>query len=52
MDIFALIRNYICPAALSILGPESRQKLRAAGFVEELLASATRVPSNIAEIFQ
>ena len=46
------LKNYILPAALSILGPESRVRPREAEFVNELIASGNRVQHNIAEIFQ
>jgi len=50
--ISAPIKNYICPASLSIVGPENRLKLRVNEVVEELKASVKRVSGNIAESFK
>jgi IclR family KDG regulon transcriptional repressor len=45
--ISAPIRNYICPAALSIVGPENRLKLRVNGVISELKGSAERISADI-----
>jgi len=47
----APIRNYGLPAALSIVGPESRLKPRVNGLVKELQASADLISKKIAGIF-
>src|SRR4030042_1173902 len=49
--ISAPIRNYICPASLSIVGPESRLGPRVNEVIEELKDSARRISSNNAETF-
>ena len=46
------IRDYVSPAALSIVGPESRLKPKETDFARELMASASRISSNIAGIFE
>lgn len=50
--ISAPIRNYFWPAALSVVGPESRIESRVNEFKEELIASAGRISENIAEFSQ
>jgi IclR family KDG regulon transcriptional repressor len=50
--ISAPIRNYFWPAALSVVGPESRIESRVSEFKEELIARAGRISENIAEYFQ
>jgi IclR family transcriptional regulator, KDG regulon repressor len=45
------IGNYVCPASLSIVGPESRLKAKATGLAEKLKTSASHISRNIAEIF-
>jgi DNA-binding IclR family transcriptional regulator len=45
--ISAAIRNYSHPAALSVLGPESRLRPRMEEIKEELLASVRRISNNI-----
>ena len=50
--ISAPIKNYICPASLSIVGPKNRLRLRVNEVVEELKASVKRVSGNIAESFK
>jgi DNA-binding IclR family transcriptional regulator len=47
MCISAAIKNYSQPAALSILGPESRLKPRMEEIKEELMASASRISKSI-----
>jgi IclR family KDG regulon transcriptional repressor len=50
MGISAPVRNYICPAALSILGPENRLRPKMDLLIEELKASASQVSDFIAGI--
>lgn len=50
--ISAPIRNYTLPAALSIVGPESRLKSRVNELVKEIMASADLISKNIAGIFR
>jgi IclR family KDG regulon transcriptional repressor len=50
--ISAPIRNYFWPAALSVVGPESRTESRVDEYRERLIASADRISENIAEFFQ
>jgi IclR family acetate operon transcriptional repressor len=47
----APIRNYIHPAALAIIGPESRVKPRLADITKALKLSADRISSIIGEVF-
>jgi DNA-binding IclR family transcriptional regulator len=47
MSIAAPIKKYVCPAALSILGPESRMQPRIAEFLNYLISSATRISNNV-----
>ena len=47
--ICAPIKNYIIPAALSIVGPETRIKPKIQGYVEKLLASSNHISMYIAE---
>jgi DNA-binding IclR family transcriptional regulator len=47
MCISAAIKNYSHPAALSILGPESRLKPRTEEIKEELMASASQISRSI-----
>ena len=48
--ISAPIRDYIIPAALSIVGPEDRLQPGVARLTEELQASASRISNTMAEI--
>jgi DNA-binding IclR family transcriptional regulator len=50
--ISAPIKNYICPASLSIVGPENRLGPRINEVAEELIASVKRISSDIAESFK
>lgn len=50
--ISAPIRDYALPAALSIVGPESRLKPRVNGLVKELRAGADLISKNIAVIYR
>jgi DNA-binding IclR family transcriptional regulator len=45
------IKNYICPASLSIVGPEDRLRGRVDEVIEELKESAGRISGDIAESF-
>ena len=49
--ISAPVKNYICPATLSIIGPENRLRPRVNRVIEELKASASRIPNDIAGAF-
>lgn len=46
------IRNYILPASISILGPESCIKPRTAEFLDELIAAGARVSQNLTRVFK
>ncbi len=46
------IKNYILPASISILGPESRIKPRITDFLNELIAASTRVSQNLSRVFK
>jgi IclR family KDG regulon transcriptional repressor len=46
--VSAPIKNYICPASLSIVGPENRLGPRVSEVVEELKTSAQRISNDIA----
>jgi IclR family acetate operon transcriptional repressor len=50
--ISAPIKHYICPASLSIVGPEGRLGPRVNEVVEELEASVKRISGGIAESFK
>jgi len=47
--ICAPVKNYIIPAALSIVGPETRIKPKIQSHVERLLASSNHISMHIAE---
>jgi DNA-binding IclR family transcriptional regulator len=47
--VAAPLKNYLCPASLSIVGPESRLKARVREVVEELKASADTISRDIAD---
>jgi len=47
--ISAPVKNYLCPASLSIVGPENRLKARVKEVVEELKSSAGSISLDIAE---
>jgi IclR family transcriptional regulator, acetate operon repressor len=49
MGIAAPIRNYVLPAALSVIGPEVRMKPRVKRFTEALLNGAARICENLRE---
>ena len=51
MCISVPIKNYSLPVALSVVGPESRLKLREKEVIAELIASSARISDNIARIF-
>ena len=48
LGISAPIRNYTCPAALSILGPESRFRPKINSLIEELKISTNKISTIIA----
>jgi DNA-binding IclR family transcriptional regulator len=47
--ISAPVRNYLCPATLSVVGPEDRLKARVEEVVEELKASAGSISLDITD---
>jgi IclR family KDG regulon transcriptional repressor len=49
--ISAPIKNYSCPAALNILGPEDRLKPNVSNYIKELLTSTGRISKDIAGVF-
>ncbi|MBN1693611.1 MAG: IclR family transcriptional regulator, partial [Dehalococcoidales bacterium] len=49
--ISAPIKNYMCPASLSIVGPENRLRARVDEVIEELKESAGRISGEIVESF-
>ncbi len=49
--ISAPIKNYMCPASLSIVGPENRLRARVDEVIEELKESAGSISGEIAESF-
>ena len=49
--ISAPIKNYMCPASLSIVGPENRLRAQVNEVIEELKESAGRISGDIAESF-
>jgi IclR family transcriptional regulator, KDG regulon repressor len=49
MGISAPVKNYSCPVAVGILGPEKRLSPRIPRLIKELLNSAGRVSKNLAE---
>ncbi len=51
MNISVMVRNYMVPLALAVLGPESRMKPRTEEFLGELLAARDIVEKNIARAF-
>lgn len=52
LGISAPIRNYVFPAVLSIIGPETRLKSKVPGLIEKLKAGANRISGTIAEILK
>lgn len=50
--ISAPIKNYFCPASLSIVGPENRLRPKVNGVIEELKAGVKRISGDIAESFK
>lgn len=48
----AAIGGYVTPAALSIIGPETRLEPAISGLIEQLTQSAGRISRNITAIFQ
>jgi IclR family KDG regulon transcriptional repressor len=49
--VSAPIKNYICPAALGIMGPENRLKAKIPALIDEIKVSADRISADIAEIY-
>jgi DNA-binding IclR family transcriptional regulator len=49
IGIAAPVKDYIIPAALSIVGPESRMKPRTAQFAEKLISATNRISRNLSE---
>lgn len=47
--VCAPVKNYIIPAALSIVGPKMRMKPKIQSFIDKLLASSNLISRNIAE---
>jgi IclR family transcriptional regulator, KDG regulon repressor len=52
ISISTPVKNYFCPVALSILGPENRLTLKVNPIVEETRASAARLSENIIRLFK
>jgi IclR family KDG regulon transcriptional repressor len=50
LGISVPIKNYICPAALSIIGPDSRLRPKINNLIIELKASTSRISDFIAEM--
>ena len=48
----APIKDYICPVALSVIGPESRLRQKANSIIKELKASAGRISDSVVEVFR
>jgi len=51
VGISAPVKNYICPAAISILGPKSRMRTSVARITEDLKISSERLSNDILTIF-
>jgi IclR family KDG regulon transcriptional repressor len=51
MCISVPIKNYSLPVALSVIGPESRLRLKEKVVIAELKASSARISGNIARIY-
>jgi DNA-binding IclR family transcriptional regulator len=49
MGIAVPIRNYVLPAALSVIGPEVRMKPGVKKFTGALLTGAARISENLKE---
>ncbi len=52
LSISAPVKNYFCPVALSILGPENRLISKVPQVLEENKASASRLSENIIKLFK
>lgn len=52
LGISAPIKSYLCPAALSILGPEGRLRPKMGPLIEEVKTSASRISDFIAQMPQ
>jgi DNA-binding IclR family transcriptional regulator len=51
ISVAAPLKDYVLPAALSILGPESRMKPRMAQFTEKLVSAANRISQRLVDAF-
>jgi DNA-binding IclR family transcriptional regulator len=51
MCISTPIKNYCLPVALSVVGPESRLRLKEIEVIAETKASSARISANIARMF-
>jgi DNA-binding IclR family transcriptional regulator len=51
MCISVPVKNYSLPVALSVVGPESRLRLKEKEVIAELKASSARISDNIAQVF-
>jgi IclR family KDG regulon transcriptional repressor len=51
INIAVPISHYALPASLSILGPESRVRLKTAEFLSELIASGKQVEQKLEQVF-
>jgi DNA-binding IclR family transcriptional regulator len=52
LSISAPVKNYFCPVALSILGPENRLILKEPQVLEDTRAGADRLSENIIKLFK
>lgn len=52
LGISAPVKNYFCPVALTIMGPEARLSNRTADLTRELLASTESLSGDILEFFE
>jgi DNA-binding IclR family transcriptional regulator len=52
LSISTPVKNYFCPVALSILGPENRLILKVHPVLEETGTSASRLSENICNLFK
>jgi DNA-binding IclR family transcriptional regulator len=51
ISVAAPIKDYVLPAALSILGPESRMKPRMPQFTEKVVSAANRISQRLLDAF-
>jgi DNA-binding IclR family transcriptional regulator len=52
MNISAPINNYVLPASINILGPESRVKPHMNEYIQALVASGQRIQENLKQTFK